>query len=72
LKKNADGGITTYVGPKAPQWLEANWIPTAGGRPLPTIRLYCRTDAFNNKTFKLPVVNNWTRRRRTILPWRER
>jgi hypothetical protein len=29
MKKNADGGVTIYVGPKAPQWLESNWIPTA-------------------------------------------
>jgi hypothetical protein len=42
------------VGPKAPPGLEANWIPTAGRRPLPAMRLYGPTEAFNNKTFKLP------------------
>jgi hypothetical protein len=54
MKKNADGGVTIYVGPKAPQGLEANWIPTAGKRPLPTMRFYGGTDALNNKTFKMP------------------
>jgi len=54
MKKNADGGVTIYVGPKAPEGLESNWIPTAGRRPLPAMRLYGPTDAFNNKTFKLP------------------
>jgi hypothetical protein len=29
MKKNADGGATLYVGPKAPPGLESNWIPTA-------------------------------------------
>ena len=54
MKKNADGGVTLYVGPKAPAGLEANWIPTAGKRPLPAMRFYGPTEAFNNKTFKLP------------------
>jgi hypothetical protein len=54
MKKNTDGGVTLYVGPKAPTGLEANWIPTAGKRPLPAMRFYGPTDAFNNKTFKLP------------------
>lgn len=54
MKKNADGGVTIYIGPKAPEGLESNWIPTAGRRPLPAMRLYGPTEAFNNKTFKLP------------------
>lgn len=54
MKKNADGGVTLYVGPKAPAGLESNWIPTAGKRPLPAMRFYGGTDALNNKTFKLP------------------
>jgi hypothetical protein len=53
MKKNADGSVTLYVGPKAPDGQESNWVPTAGARPLPTIRFYGPTDAFNNKTFKL-------------------
>jgi hypothetical protein len=51
---NADGSVTIYAGPTAPQGLETNWIPTAGKRPLPAMRLYGPTDAFNQKTFKMP------------------
>jgi hypothetical protein len=54
MKKNRDGGVSIYIGPKPPAGLEANWIPTAGKRPLPVVRLYGPTEAFNNKTFKLP------------------
>jgi hypothetical protein len=53
MKKKSDGGVTIYVGPEAPHGLEANWIPTAGKRPLPAVRFYGPTDAFNAKTFKL-------------------
>lgn len=54
MKKNADGSVTLYVGPKAPKGLDTNWIPTAGKRPLPAMRFYGPTEAFNNRTFKLP------------------
>ncbi len=54
LTKNADGSVTIYVGPVAPDGLEANWIPTSGKRPLPAVRFYGPTEAFNTKTFKLP------------------
>lgn len=54
MKKNPAGGVTIYVGPKAPAGVEANWIPTTGKRPLPAMRFYGGTDALNNKTFKLP------------------
>jgi hypothetical protein len=54
MTKNADGGVTIYVGPKAPAGLDANWIDTRGKRPLPAMRFYGATEAFNNKTFKLP------------------
>jgi len=54
MKKNTDGSVSIYIGPKAPNGLETNWIPTAGKRPLPAVRFYGPTDAFNNKTFKLP------------------
>jgi hypothetical protein len=53
MKKNADGGVTIYVGPRAPDRLDANWIPTAGKRPLPAMRFYGGTDALFDKTFKL-------------------
>lgn len=54
MKKNADGGVTLYVGPKAPDGLETNWIPTAGKRPLPCMRFYGPTETFNDKSYKLP------------------
>jgi hypothetical protein len=54
MKKNADGGVTLYVGPKAPDGLESNWIPTRGKRPLPAMRFYGGTEALNDKTFKMP------------------
>ncbi|WP_413560782.1 DUF1254 domain-containing protein [Bdellovibrio sp. HCB209] len=53
MKKNADGSVTLYVGPKAPEGFESNWIPTEGKRPLPAIRFYGPKDEFNNKSFKL-------------------
>lgn len=60
LKKNADGSVTLYVGPKPPPGLEFNWLPTAGKRPLPAFRFYGGTDALFDKTFKMPdfeVIN---------------
>ena len=54
MKKNADGTVTLYVGPNAPEGLEPNWIPTSGKRSLPAFRFYGPTDALNNKTFKMP------------------
>ncbi|PZR00654.1 MAG: hypothetical protein DI533_08960 [Cereibacter sphaeroides] len=53
MVKNTDGSVTIYVGPIPPEGLEPNWIPTAGKRPLPCMRVYGPTEAFNNKTFKL-------------------
>lgn len=53
MKKNADGGVTIYIGPKAPAGLDSNWIPTAGKRPLPAMRFYGDTEALNDKSFKL-------------------
>ncbi|BBU32566.1 hypothetical protein BTHE68_63000 (plasmid) [Burkholderia sp. THE68] len=54
MKPNADGSVTIYVGPRAPKGLESNWIPTAGRRPAPTMRIYGPTEEFMNKSFKLP------------------
>jgi hypothetical protein len=54
MQKDASGGVTIYVGPKAPKGMESNWIPTSGKRPLPAMRFYGGTKALNNKTFKMP------------------
>ncbi|CAD5108420.1 DUF1254 domain-containing protein [Zestomonas carbonaria] len=54
MKKNADGSVTLYVGPQAPQGLESNWIPTSGKRPLPALRFYGASDELFDKRFKMP------------------
>ncbi|MEN7527450.1 MULTISPECIES: DUF1254 domain-containing protein [unclassified Cupriavidus] len=54
MRKNPDGSVTIYVGPRAPGGLESNWLPSEGKRPMPTMRFYGATDAMNNKTFKMP------------------
>lgn len=54
MKKNADGSVTLYVGPRAPDGLEANWIPTGGKRPLPAFRFYGPDEPLYDKTFKMP------------------
>ena len=53
MKKNADGSVTIYVGPKVPTGSDSNWIPTSGKRPLPAMRLYGPTEDFNKKMFTL-------------------
>jgi len=56
MKKNADGGVTLYFGPKAPKDLEANWIPTSGKKPYAMFRFYGPKESFYNKSFKLADV----------------
>ncbi|MGB6675935.1 MAG: DUF1214 domain-containing protein [Terriglobales bacterium] len=56
LKKNPDGSVDLYFGPKAPDGLESNWIPTMDKEPYPWLRLYAPEEAFWNKTFKMPDV----------------
>jgi hypothetical protein len=33
MKRNADGSVDLYFGPKAPPGQEANWVPTVPGKP---------------------------------------
>ena len=56
MKKNSDGSVTLYLGPKAPKGLENNWIPTAGKTPYLMFRFYGPKDAFYDKSFKLEDV----------------
>jgi hypothetical protein len=56
MKKNEDGGVTLYFGPKAPKGLDSNWIPTAGKRPFPIVRYYTPTEAFWDKSVKISDV----------------
>ncbi|HEY6346502.1 MAG TPA: DUF1254 domain-containing protein [Bryobacteraceae bacterium] len=54
MKKETDGSVYLYVGPKAPEGLEANWIPTRGKRPYPLFRFYGATQALNDRSFRMP------------------
>jgi hypothetical protein len=56
MQKNSDGSVTIYFGPKPPKGLENNWIPTAGKRPMPTVRFYGGTEEFWNKSWEMPDV----------------
>ena len=56
IKKNRDGGVTLYFGPKPPKGLESNWIPTEGKRPLPVVRFYGPTDEYRDKSWEMPDV----------------
>jgi hypothetical protein len=56
MKKNDDGSVTMYFGPKAPEGLESNWIPTAGKKPFPVVRIYGGTEKFWDKSWKMPDV----------------
>jgi hypothetical protein len=61
LKKNADGSVTVYFGPKAPGATgdaESNWVPTsAGGQFEVLFRLYGPEKSFFDKTtWRLPDI----------------
>jgi hypothetical protein len=55
LKSNPDGTVDLYFGPKAPQGLESNWIPTGEDYFL-IFRLYGPEPALFKKTWTLPDV----------------
>jgi len=56
MKKNIDGSVTLYFGPKAPKGLESNWIPTSGKKPLPIVRMYGGKEEFWDKSWEMPDV----------------
>jgi hypothetical protein len=57
LQKNADGSIDLYIGPKAPEGKDSNWLPTDPARKFELMfRLYAPTKALFDKTWKLPDV----------------
>ena len=49
--------MTIYLGPEPPEGLENNWIPTAGKRPGPTVRIYGGTEEFWNRSWEMPDVD---------------
>lgn len=54
MRRNGDGSVDIYFGPKAPQGQENNWVPTADGRPWITMfRFYGPDKAVFDKTWKL-------------------
>ena len=56
LKTNADGSVTIYFGPKAPDGQDGNWVPTHD-RPWEVIfRLYGPDKSFFDKAWKLPDI----------------
>jgi hypothetical protein len=57
VKKNADGSVDLYLGPKAPAGQEANWIPTDPAREFELMfRLYGPKKEFFDKVWALPDV----------------
>jgi hypothetical protein len=55
VKKDADGSVDIYVGPKAPAGQESNWIPTDPARKFELMfRLYGPKKEFFDKVWALP------------------
>ena len=51
--QNADGSTDLYLGPKAPQGKEKNWLATVSGRGyFAILRLYGPTEPALTKTWK--------------------
>lgn len=57
LARNPDGSVDLFLGPKAPEGKEANWIPTDPERDFEVMfRLYAPTKALFEKTWVLPDI----------------
>jgi hypothetical protein len=57
VKKNADGSIDIYIGPKAPAGQESNWIHTPAGQGWwPWFRFFGPEQALWDKAWKLPDI----------------
>jgi len=57
LRKNTDGSVDIYIGPKPPAGQESNWLYTpAGQKWFPWFRLYGPEKAVFDKSFKLPDI----------------
>jgi hypothetical protein len=55
LRKNDDGSIDIYTGPKAPAGFEKNWIPTVPGKNwFAYFRFYNPTEAYFDRSWPLP------------------
>ncbi len=57
VKKNADGSVDVYFGPKPPASQESNWLYTASGKTwFPYFRFYGPEKPLFEKTWKLPDI----------------
>ncbi len=57
LRKNTDGSVDIYIGPKPPAGQESNWLYTPSGQKwFPWFRLYGPEKAVFDKSFKLPDI----------------
>ena len=57
MRKNADGSVDLYIGPKAPAGQESNWLYTPPGKAwFPWFRFYGPEKAFFDKAWKLPDI----------------
>ena len=54
LKKNPDGSVDLYVGPKAPKGMESNWVQSLPGKSwFSYFRLYGPTQPFFDRSWAL-------------------
>jgi hypothetical protein len=59
LRKNTDGSVDLYFGPRPPAGQESNWIYTEPGQKwFPWFRVYGPEKAIFDKSFKLPDIEN--------------
>jgi len=58
LKKNADGTVDIYFGPKPPADQESNWLYTQPDKKwFPWFRVYGPEKAIMDKSWKLPDID---------------
>jgi hypothetical protein len=56
-RRNADGSVDLYFGPQAASGQDANWIPTAPGKPwFALFRFYGPDKALFDKSWKLADI----------------
>jgi hypothetical protein len=59
LRQNVDGSVDLYFGPTAPEGKESNWVQTVSGRYwFPYFRLYASTEAYFDRSWPLPDIEN--------------
>ena len=56
VQQNADGSVDVFFGTSAPAGKESSWVPTNGRDFEVLFRLYGPEEAFFDKTWKLPDI----------------